>query len=355
MVRLGRHLGLGQPISFAAPPFGAVSARCLAVVSPEAPGPADLVWALSRAGRRGYLILDALGALRIMSTMLGVPIPRSPRALGAAERGVVTAALSTVIRGAARNLVVSIGPGAWADEGLARVEIEMSSSRFRELVWLDVLPDWIPAATGDLREAAVARELPIQLAVELGRTTLTAGEWSRARPGDAVVFDDAYPASADGWTARLRCGELAASAVIDGRGSIRLAAGFRGRAADPTSGPDEDAGGGTTTHNRGHTMSDTERQASSSTVLASAPIEVVAEVGRLTLRADEVLALRPGSVLALGSLRPTTVDLRVADRPWARGELVNVEGQLGVRVTALAQADTFKVEGDRSDAETVRT
>ena len=40
------------------------------------------------------------------------------------------------------------------------------------------------------------------------------------------------------------------------------------------------------------------------TVLGAASIEVVAELGRVTLRGDEVLGLAPGAVLALGNGTP---------------------------------------------------
>jgi flagellar motor switch/type III secretory pathway protein FliN len=71
------------------------------------------------------------------------------------------------------------------------------------------------------------------------------------------------------------------------------------------------------------------------TVLASAPIEVVAEIGRVEIRADELLGLRPGAVLTIGALGPSSVDLTAGGRLWARGELVNVDGQLGVRLNEL--------------------
>ena len=88
-------------------------------------------------------------------------------------------------------------------------------------------------------------------------------------------------------------------------------------------------------------------------VLASAPIEIVAELGRAVLRADEVMTLGPGSVITFGPLAPALVELRVGDQRWATGELVNVEGQLGVRLLAvttttdapavpLAEADTLR-------------
>jgi flagellar motor switch protein FliM len=71
-------------------------------------------------------------------------------------------------------------------------------------------------------------------------------------------------------------------------------------------------------------------------LLAAAPIEIVAELGRIVLRGDQVLGLEEGSVLAFRR-HGTTVDLVVGGRTWARGELVNVDGELGVRVTELVR------------------
>ena len=70
-------------------------------------------------------------------------------------------------------------------------------------------------------------------------------------------------------------------------------------------------------------------------VLASAPIEVVAEIGRVPMRGDEVLGLISGVVLSLGERRRDLVTLRVGGRAWARGELVNVDDDLGVRITEI--------------------
>ena len=70
-------------------------------------------------------------------------------------------------------------------------------------------------------------------------------------------------------------------------------------------------------------------------VLASAPVEIVAEIGRVPLRGDEVLGLTNGSVLPLGPRRRDLVTLRVGGRIWARGELVHIEEELGVRITEV--------------------
>jgi flagellar motor switch/type III secretory pathway protein FliN len=71
------------------------------------------------------------------------------------------------------------------------------------------------------------------------------------------------------------------------------------------------------------------------TVLSAASIEVVAELGRVSLRGDELLGLAPGAVLALGGRR-TGVALRVGGELWADGEIVDIDGELGVRITRLA-------------------
>jgi len=69
-------------------------------------------------------------------------------------------------------------------------------------------------------------------------------------------------------------------------------------------------------------------------LLAGAPIEIVAEVGRLSLRGEEVLRLQRGSVLPLG-VRGVEVLLTAGGDAWARGALVDIDGELGVRITTL--------------------
>jgi flagellar motor switch/type III secretory pathway protein FliN len=70
-------------------------------------------------------------------------------------------------------------------------------------------------------------------------------------------------------------------------------------------------------------------------LLAAAPVEIVAEIGRVTLRGDELLGMLRGSVVSIGPRRPDLVTLRVGGRAWARGELCNLDGALGVRLTEL--------------------
>lgn len=64
-----------------------------------------------------------------------------------------------------------------------------------------------------------------------------------------------------------------------------------------------------------------------------APIEVALEIARFQLRLDELERVLPGDVLVTGRRIGETVTLRAANQLIAEGELVDVEGELGVRIT----------------------
>lgn len=66
-----------------------------------------------------------------------------------------------------------------------------------------------------------------------------------------------------------------------------------------------------------------------------APIVVRVELGAVSLTAREWAELRPGDVLEAGRRVGDHAILRVAGRAVAEGELVDVEGELGVRILRL--------------------
>ena len=68
---------------------------------------------------------------------------------------------------------------------------------------------------------------------------------------------------------------------------------------------------------------------------ASYPLTVSVEVARVTVTFGELARLEPGSVLPLDIRRDGAVVLRAGERAIARGQLVDVEGALGVRVLEL--------------------
>jgi flagellar motor switch protein FliN/FliY len=65
------------------------------------------------------------------------------------------------------------------------------------------------------------------------------------------------------------------------------------------------------------------------------PVVVVAEIGRLEMNVGQVSRLALGTVLTLPDAVLGPVDLRVCGRLIARGEMVNVEGRRGVRLSEI--------------------
>ncbi len=66
-----------------------------------------------------------------------------------------------------------------------------------------------------------------------------------------------------------------------------------------------------------------------------APIDLAVEVARFKLSLAEVSDLRPGEVLATGRHIGERVTLRAGGQAIATGELVNVEGEIGVRLVEV--------------------
>ncbi len=66
------------------------------------------------------------------------------------------------------------------------------------------------------------------------------------------------------------------------------------------------------------------------------PVEVAVEIGRTRMTIGEALALGLGSVVTVGRLAGDPVDLLVNGRVIARGEVVAIEEELGLRITEIA-------------------
>src|SRR5262249_42312548 len=64
-------------------------------------------------------------------------------------------------------------------------------------------------------------------------------------------------------------------------------------------------------------------------------MRVTVELGRSTMTVEDVLALGPGSVVELNKLAGEPVDILVNDQLIARGEVVVVDENFGVRVTEI--------------------
>jgi type III secretion system YscQ/HrcQ family protein len=216
-----------------------------------------------------------------------------------------------------------------ADPDAAQVCLRLETPVATGRLWLPVGAASAQPADGGEALRQRARRLAVVASVQVGVTDIAAGELAALTLGDAVVFEgyraDVFAVDA-AWPGDLALGESgathAAPLQIDASGAITLAGGFEGR--------------GDALHFHGKEIGmNTAGITEVTAALAAAPVEVVAEVGRIRLRGEEVLGLAAGAVLTLPNGRKH-VTLRVAGEALAEGELVDVDGELGVRVTRMA-------------------
>jgi type III secretion system YscQ/HrcQ family protein len=181
-----------------------------------------------------------------------------------------------------------------------------------------VLPGWLGA-------------IPVETALVVARGMLRRAELCALRIGDAVTFDETpaapgagaadaawlvaagmdrgprwlcRPAEADRWT-------VVGAATVRGTGRLNMGA---------MDGSD-------------HT--EVTADAGAATPIDAVPIEVTAVAGRATLTVRALAALAPGVVVALGRSPGGAVDLSANGVPFARGRLVDLDGELAVEVTEL--------------------
>jgi flagellar motor switch protein FliN/FliY len=74
--------------------------------------------------------------------------------------------------------------------------------------------------------------------------------------------------------------------------------------------------------------------------LHDVPVELAVEIGRTRMTIGETLGLGPGSIVSLNRLAGEPVDLLVNGRPIARGEVVVVDEEFGLRVTEILSVST---------------
>jgi flagellar motor switch protein FliN len=78
--------------------------------------------------------------------------------------------------------------------------------------------------------------------------------------------------------------------------------------------------------------------------LYDVPVELAVEIGRTHMTIRETLALGPGSIVTLNRLAGEPVDLLVNGKPIARGEVVVIDEEFGLRVTEVVAGETAAVE-----------
>jgi flagellar motor switch protein FliN/FliY len=69
--------------------------------------------------------------------------------------------------------------------------------------------------------------------------------------------------------------------------------------------------------------------------LSAVPVDLTVEMGRTRMTVGETLELRQGSIITLNRMAGEPVDLLVNGAPIARGEVVVIDEQFGLRVTEM--------------------
>ncbi|MGZ4200708.1 MAG: flagellar motor switch protein FliN [Thermoleophilaceae bacterium] len=69
--------------------------------------------------------------------------------------------------------------------------------------------------------------------------------------------------------------------------------------------------------------------------LEDVPVELAVEIGRTNMSIGETLSLGPGSIVSLNRLAGEPVDLLVNGKRIARGEVVVIDEEFGLRITEV--------------------
>jgi type III secretion system YscQ/HrcQ family protein len=300
----------------------------------------------------GVMSFVALEALKALTPALPASLPRLR--LESVARGVdeVAAKLGTDETMVVIHLNAAIGPHTGvvrlvvpasvveqADEGTAltdrrarlRAELRTNLKRLSTVrTWLRVEIGQAEIASQDLAYIRV-KDVVLMDALtarpdrgEPGTATLRVGKGSSRVQAEVFLEDGQYKARLKGFV----IGEPAFQRVIppapgEGEGGREEEEAFTNPENDVPLGAE------------GETLDDANKPEGSE-LLADIPLQIAVELARVPVTADEVVALKVGQVLELHRSPGEPVELSVNGKVVARGELVEVEGQLGVRVLSLA-------------------
>ena len=272
-------------------------------------------------------------ALNLLTRVL-----RRPRSLSA------PGALDDSLSGAFSALLIEVARRAGARTLLHAVNGEQARERARDLfveltaliagtaypvelrIALSDAPTIPPRTLAELGQLEIA--LPLVIGLGLAERAMLAD----FQPGNAWfpgagLWLDAHGAGPVALAAKTRDSGISAQLSRDGKIVIRgesIALPFE----PPANERERDA-----------PMSEPEKPNSSSLAEAvlDSPIVVRVEMGAISLSAREWAELGPGDVIETGRRIAEPVVLRVAGKEVARGELVNLEGELGVRIRELVK------------------
>ncbi|WP_426750656.1 type III secretion system cytoplasmic ring protein SctQ [Myxococcus sp. Y35] len=299
-------------------------------------------------GVMAYVVLEGLKLL-VPGLQPAVPRPR----LDGVARGVdeVSARLGDDGPMLAVHLHATLGPHS----GMVRLVVPAA-----------VLDAAEPAVESAQRRARVKADLEAfasrlsavrtWLRAEIGSAEISGQDLASLRVKDVLLVDvlSARPDKGEQGTAQLRVGKGTAGRAEaevfvgeDGRYRARITdivpgePGHPGSATEASSEPADEEEDFTNPELdmppelEGAALDDVSKP-DGSDLLGDVPLHIAVELARVPVTAQQVVGLRTGQVIELNRGPGEPVELSVNGKVVARGELVELEGQLGVRIITLA-------------------
>ena len=280
-------------------------------------------WAAVRVcrpdGRGWAVVVDGAFAARLGARLFGAraELP-APRPATRAEKGVLAGLVALALEaGAAPGLVVdgvtddlhALGlglPDPWVIGFDARFDAGGVAGTVRLLAPESLLAAGPPAPDARIDDAGLARlaHVHVRAEVTLALATLTPAELAALARADVVVLADAARGRA--W---LRVGRGGFALRYD---DARLTVADAWRQGVPMADPND-------------------------ALARDLSVPISCRLAQLDLSVRELLELQPGAVIGLARPLGAPVELCAGERVLARGELVDVEGELGVRVSEIVR------------------
>ncbi|MGV3623468.1 MAG: type III secretion system cytoplasmic ring protein SctQ, partial [Archangium sp.] len=201
------------------------------------------------------------------------------------------------------------------------------------------------------------RNVKTSVRAEIGRVEIGAADLAQLRERDVVLVDalSCRPDQGEGGTAKLRIGlgrtgHLDADIVVeDGKFMAKVTGVTIGAPMPPgegeesapvepaaAAGSDDEDESTTPGSIRGRDDLDDAQGAGGADLMNDIPLQIAVELGRVSTTAEDVVALKVGHVFDLNRVAGEPLDLSVNGKIVARGELVEIDGNLGVRILSLA-------------------
>jgi flagellar motor switch protein FliN len=188
----------------------------------------------------------------------------------------------------------------------------------------------VASATLDDGALEALGPLPLELAVVISTATATHAEIEALAVGDAWLPGDISLAPTGDGALEGRVQLIAPTAEVGLGGKLVEGAKVVVGAMERSSWSADDAGPGPASTEEPMA----EDTSAAARVLEDAPVVVRVEIGAARMTAREWSAISEGDVVTLDRRITDPVSLRVGGVEIARGELVHIEGELGVRVTS---------------------